>query len=68
MRGTQPFGFTQGCESFGFSQDRESFDSAQDRKLVERPVERPVERQMDVFQQPVRFSRGRTVLSLAVLI
>jgi len=64
MRGTQSFGFARDREPaerpFGFTQDRESFDLGQDLELVER--------QMDVFQQPVRFSRDRAVLSLAVLI
>jgi len=64
MRGTQSFGFARDREPaerpFGFTQDRESFDLGH--------VERHVERQMDVFQQPVRFSRDRAVLSLAVLI
>jgi hypothetical protein len=68
MRGTQSFGFARDREPaerpFGFTQDRESFDLGQDLELVERHVER----QMDVFQQPVRFSRDRAVLSLAVLI
>jgi hypothetical protein len=49
--------------SFGFTQGRESFDLAQDRELVEWYVERPfgfaqghepVERQMGVFQQPIK--------------
>jgi hypothetical protein len=50
MRETRPFSFTQGRESFDLAQDRESFDLAQNRELVERHVER----QMGVFQQPVK--------------
>jgi hypothetical protein len=57
MRVTQPFDAStllsidpERCRRVDFAQDRESFDLAQDRELVERPVER----QMGVFQQPLK--------------